>query len=108
MLSFFTLAQTTTTRPPVVPSNIDVSATQKFANESFWDKLPDIINLVFQFAVVLGIIMILYIGVRLIIDKGDPAEFKKHIKNLVYILIGFIILSLSYTAVMYLSSLNFY
>ncbi|MDD2870571.1 MAG: hypothetical protein PHS49_01150 [Candidatus Gracilibacteria bacterium] len=49
----------------------------------------------------------LFIGIRVVMARGNPEEFKKSITQLIYAIVGIFLISLAWAAVTLVAGLNF-
>ncbi len=62
---------------------------------------------IFGLLALIGIAAFLFIGIRLVMAKWNPEEFKKAIMHFIYAIVWIVVVTLSWVAVSLVSSLNF-
>lgn len=61
---------------------------------------------IFQLVGIITVAMILYVGVKFMLSKGNLEEFKQEAKALIYIIAGLALIPLSYFVIKYLTNLR--
>lgn len=62
---------------------------------------------IFRLMMLIWVGVFLFIGIRLVVARGNPEEFKKAMLHFIYAVIGIFVVSVSWAAVRLVSGLNF-
>lgn len=94
----------------IIPSTANDVLSSGTAGET-WESFLDAVlafarDSLFTLLVLIAIGMFLFIGGRLVVARGNPEEFKKAMKSLVYAVVGIIVVALAWALVRLISGID--